>query len=233
MAASRSYSILTSTTKAVREIRQFWNKEAVLMNEVGLETRHTQYEPSEHITGTPLKLCWAGEHKARKALDILLQALPLCKEKVELHVLSKGPRMNSWKALAHKLGLDDVVTFHGFVPREEAFRIMGTSHVFCITSVREDTSTVVFEAFRYGVPIIALDHCGFAAVINENCGIKIPIQSRKQVIRDYARHIDYLATHEEERRRLSSGALERCKDFTWEAKMAVLNEIYSSSQHEN
>lgn len=229
MAANRSYSILTSTTKAVQEIRQFWHKEAVLMNEVGLETRHTRYEPSEHTAGTPLRLCWAGEHKARKALDLLLEALPLCKEKVELHVLSKGPRMNSWKALTHKLGLDNVVTFHGYVPREEAFRIMGTSHVFCITSVREDTSTVVFEAFRYGVPIIALDHCGFAAVINENCGIKIPICGRRQVIRDYARHIDYLATHEEERRRLSAGALERCQDFTWEAKMAVLNEIYQTA----
>lgn len=230
-AAAHSHTILTSTTKAVEEIRTFWNREAILMNEVGLETRHTHYEPSGHEDGTPLRLCWAGEHKARKALDLLLQALPHCKEKVELHVLSSGPRMKAWQALSHRLGLDDIVTFHGFVPREEAFHIMGTSHVFCITSVREDTSTVVFEAFRYGVPIIALDHCGFAAVINDDCGIKIPIRNRKQVIHDYARHIDYLATHEPERRRLSAGALNRCKDFTWEAKMAVLNDIYRATQN--
>lgn len=106
---------------------------------------------------------------------------------------------------------------------------MSTSHVFCITSVREDTSTVVFEAFRYGLPIIALDHCGFATVINETCGIKIPINSRSQVIGDYARHLDYLATHEEERRQLSQGALERCRDFTWDAKMVVLNELYGKA----
>lgn len=137
--------------------------------------------------------------------------------------------MNAWKALTHKLGLDNVVIFHGYVPREEAFRITGTSHVFCITSVREDTSIVVFEVFRYGVPIIALEYCGFATVINENCGIKIPICGRRQVIRDYVRHIDYLATNEEERRRISAGALERCQDFTCEAKMAVLNEIYQTA----
>lgn len=82
--------------------------------------------------------------------------------------------MEAWKALSHKLGLDDVVTFHGFVPREEAFRIMSTSHVFCITSVREDTSTVVFEAFRYGLPIIALDHCGFATVITPTAASRFP-----------------------------------------------------------
>ena len=106
---------------------------------------------------------------------------------------------------------------------------MGTSHVFCITSVREDTSTVVFEAFRYGLPIVALDHCGFATVINETCGIKIPIQSRKQVIEDYARHLDYLASHEGERQALSRGALTRCADYTWEAKMDTINDIYSKA----
>ncbi|MBQ5665356.1 MAG: glycosyltransferase family 4 protein, partial [Akkermansia sp.] len=156
-------------------------------------------------------------------------ALPLCKEKMELHVLSKGPRMQAWKKLTSKLGLDNIVTFHGFVPREEAFHIMGTSHVFCITSVREDTSTVVFEAFRYGLPIVALDHCGFATVINETCGIKIPIQSRKQVIEDYARHLDYLASHEGERQALSRGALTRCADYTWEAKMDTINDIYNKA----
>lgn len=93
---------------------------------------------------------------------------------MELHVLSKGPRMEAWKALSHKLGLDNVVTFHGFVPREEAFHIMSTSHVFCITSVREDTSTVVFEAFRYGLPIIAPDHCGFATVITPTAASRFP-----------------------------------------------------------
>ncbi|MDO4750792.1 MAG: glycosyltransferase family 4 protein [Akkermansia sp.] len=228
-AAAHSHTILTSTTKAVEEISAFWQREAVLMNEVGLETNHTKYEPSVHERGTPLRICWAGEHIPRKALDLLLHALPRCKEKVELHVLSRGPRMAAWKTLAHKLGLDEVVTFHGFVPREEAFRIMATSHVFCITSVREDTSTVVFEAFRYGLPIIALDHCGFSTVIDDSSGIKIPIQSRKQVIADYARHLDFLASHEEERRRLSSGALARCEKFTWDAKMEVLNDIYAKA----
>lgn len=228
-AARHSAVILTSTTKAVEEIRAFWGREAVLMNEVGLETSHTQHAPSTHAPGTPLRICWAGEHIPRKALDLLLHALPQCKEKMELHVLSKGPRMEAWKHLTHQLGLDNVVTFHGFVPREDAFRIMSSSHVFCITSVREDTSTVVFEAFRYGLPIIALDHCGFSTVIDETSGIKIPINSRKQVIADYARHLDYLATHEEERQLLSQGALARCQQFTWDEKMEVINRLYADA----
>ncbi len=229
-AAKHSHTILTSTTKAVQEIHNFWHKDAILMNEVGLETNHTAYQPSKRENNEPLRICWAGEHIPRKALDLLLLALPLCKEKVELHVLSKGPRMASWKKLTRKLGLNHIVTFHGFVPREDAYRIMSSSHVFCITSIREDTSTVVFEAFRYGLPIIAPDHCGFSTVIDDTCGIKIPIHSKSQVISDYARHLDYLATNEHIRRKLSNGALERCKLFTWDAKMKILNEIYRTAQ---
>lgn len=228
-AAVHSHTIFTSTTKAVQEIDNFWQRKAILMNEVGLETHHPTHSPVEHLSDTPLQICWAGEHIPRKALDILLHALTQCNEKMELHVLSKGPRSQAWKSMAHQLGLNNIVTFHGFLPREEAFRIMATSHVFCITSVREDTSTVVFEAFRYGLPIIAMDHCGFSTVIDESCGIKIPIFSKKQVIRDYARHLDYLATHEPERKRLSTGAIERCKLFTWDAKMQVINEVYASA----
>ncbi len=228
-AAAHSHTILTSTTMAQKEIKDFWKRDAILMNEVGYEDRHSPQTPAVHEEGTPLRICWAGEHIPRKALDLLLKALTQTTQPMELHVLSKGPRTMAWKKLTQDLGLSDKVTFHGFVARDEAFRIMGSCHVFCITSIREDTSTVVFEAFRYGMPIIALDHCGFATVINESCGIKIPIQSKKQVIADYARHLDYLATHEEQRQQLSVGALSRCADFTWENKVETLCQIYKEA----
>lgn len=225
-AAAHAHTILTSTYDGMNAIRDNWHREAELMNEVGLETRHAAHTPTVHHAGTPLRICWAGNHEPRKALDILLRALSLCKEPMELHVLSKGPRTEAWKKLAHELGLDGVVTFHGFLPREEAFSVMADSHVFAITSVREDTSTVVFEAFRYGLPIIVMDHCGFAAVVNDSCGVKIPIRSLSQVIKTYAEKLDYLATHEEERRARSAGAVLRCHDFTWQGKMEKLNRIY-------
>lgn len=228
-AAAKAHTILTSTYDGMQAIRRHWHREAVLMNEVGLETRHAPHTPVPHQEGTPLRICWAGNHEPRKALDILLRALPLCKHPMELHVLSKGPRTEAWKALSRELGVDNMVTFHGFLPREEAFSVMANSHVFAITSVREDTSTVVFEAFRYGLPIVVMDHCGFAAVVNETCGVKIPIRSLPQVISDYAHHLDYLATHEDERQAMSRGAVARCNDFTWEGKMKELNRIYADA----
>lgn len=228
-AAAHSHTILTSTHDGMEAIRKNWHREAVLMNEVGLETRHAPHTPVAHEPGTPLRVCWAGVHEPRKALDILLRALTKCKQPIEVHVLSKGPRTEAWKKLARKLGVADKVIFHGFLPREEAFSVMANSHAFAITSVREDTSTVVFEAFRYGLPIVVMDHCGFAAVVNDSCGIKIPIQTLQQVIDAYAENLDYLATHEEERQEKSRGAVARCNDFTWEGKMECLDRIYADA----
>lgn len=230
-AARAASAILVSTKDGMEAVRRFWRRDAYFMSEVGLENSsfpHSVEGGVCHEKGTPLRICWAGEHIPRKALDLLLRALPFCKERMELHVLSKGPRMTAWKKLTRRLGLDDRVTFHGFVEWEEAFRIMGRSHVFCITSVREDTSTVVFEAFRRSLPIIAQDHCGFSTAIDDTCGIKIPIRSLSQVIEDYARSLDFLAAHEDVRQRLAAGALERCRHFTWGSKMQMLNKIYSN-----
>lgn len=228
-AAEHAHTILTSTVSAVADIKRFWHRDSILMHEVGYEPRHATFPPTPHEPGTPLRVCWAGEHVSRKALDLLLRALPQCKEDIEVHVLNQGKCTEGWKKLAKKMKVEDRVMFHGRVPWEDVFRIMGSCHVFCLTSLREETSTVVFEAFRYGLPIVAPDHCGFASVINENCGIKIPIHSAAQVLSDYARHLDYLATHEEERARLSAGALARCMDYTWEAKLTELNKVYAAA----
>jgi glycosyltransferase involved in cell wall biosynthesis len=49
------------------------------------------------------------------------------------------------------------------------------------------------------------------------------------VVADYAKHLDYLATHEEERRKKSQGALDICQKFTWEKKMEFLNQVYEKA----
>ena len=228
-AAAHTHTILTKTKQDVEDIRNFWNKDSQILTEVGFETRHQTYEPQAHEPGTPLEVCWAGVHEPRKNLELLLHALTLCKEPMRVHVMSKGWPTPIYKKLAAKLGVADKVIFHGFLPREESFKVMSSSHVFVITSVRDDTPTVLFEAFRYGLPVIAIDHAGFGAILDDTCGCKIPIHSFKQVVADYAKHLDYLATHEEERRKKSQGALDICKKFTWEKKMEFLNQVYEKA----
>ena len=132
--------------------------------------------------------------------------------------------------MALKYKLNGRIIFHGNLPHQEVSRYMAESHVFCITSLSEGgTTTVVMEALQHGLPTIALDHCGFSTVINESCGIKIPISSRSQIIQHLAEQIDVLASNEELRYSLALGAQERSKIFSWDAKMEQLNRIYESA----
>jgi glycosyltransferase involved in cell wall biosynthesis len=49
------------------------------------------------------------------------------------------------------------------------------------------------------------------------------------VVADYAKHLDYLASNEDERRKKSQGAIDICQKYTWDKKMEFLNSIYENA----
>lgn len=129
------------------------------------------------------------------------------------------------KSLAEKKGLKNIV-WYGWMERDKAIEVMKGCHLFCITSMADLTSTVLLEALSYGLPVIAMNRFGFANTITEECGIKIDILSKAQVVRDFAVAIDILYENENKRQTLSKGAFERAKEFSWEKKAEVINDIY-------
>jgi len=227
--APRAHAIITCNSDFSKEIVKHWQVETHIIPEVGITPITENLLPSKKDSNSPIEICWAGVLEPRKSLDILLKAISICNSPIHINVLGNGPCFKKWQKLAKKLNLEDRVTFHGRLPHEEVYKKMKESDIFCITSISEGgTTTVVAEALRMGLPIIALDHCGFSSAINEKCGIKIPIISKKQIISDYARYIDFLASDADARRKLSEGAIERSKIFSWEEKMARINNIYTS-----
>lgn len=106
--------------------------------------------------------------------------------------------------------------------------IMSACDVFVITSLSDATSTVLLEALSMGLPVVATNHLGFANVITDACGIKIDLKNHKQVIRDFAFAIEKLEGDEKYRQKLSLGALERAKDFSWESKIDLIDKIYQN-----
>lgn len=108
---------------------------------------------------------------------------------------------------------------------------MQNSHLFVITSLSDATSTVLLEALSLGLPVVTLNHLGFSNVVNNDCGIKININTKQQVITDLAQAIKKLCQNETERIRLAQGALKRSADFTWEEKAILINNIYQEIIH--
>ncbi len=207
--------------------RRHWGVTGTVMPEVGLPCEPLIDVPQRKLD-EPLRIVWTGLHVPRKALNLGLQALSLLPSSLEweLHVLGEGPRSVAWKKLARRLGLMERCHFHGWLEREKALSIMKNGHLLLITSLRDLTSTVTVEALAFGLPVICLDHCGFAEVVDESCGIRIPVTTPQKVVQGLAKAVEELARDESFRYQLARGALNRARDFDWDRKGRVVDRCY-------
>jgi len=207
--------------------QRYWGCPSTVMAEVGLPPAPT-HVPEQRVEGTPLRLIWSGQHTAGKALNLALEALANLPADLawELCVLGKGRRASSWEQLCERLGLTDRVAFHGWLPREVALEMTASCHLLLITSLRDLTSTVSIEALALGLPIVCLDHCGFAAVVDESCGVRVPVTKPPEVLRGLAAAVERLGRDEELRYRLAKGAVHRARAFSWDAKAEQVDRIY-------
>lgn len=233
LAARHAKTIFISDRAGATVVKRIWRREPEYMCEIGCRADSFARDIQKHVSGTPLRICWAGNFLPLKALQFLLHALMYVKNPVMVEVLGAGVMWKKWTDLAHSLKVDEKVHFNGMVSRSKVLEVMSTCHVMCMTTIHEGgTGTVTLEALQNALPIIALDHCAFAAVINENCGIKVPLGKYEDIVRQLALSIDMLAENEELRQKLARGAIERAKEFTWERKMSQLNECYMKAVDE-
>lgn len=206
---------------------RYWGCTSNVLSEVGLPREPLQ-QIRERAHTEPLRLVWTGQHKPGKALDLGLRALGRLPADVEwrLDVLGTGRRTAAWERLAKRLNISTRCHFRGWLPREQALEIMQSAHVMLITSLRDLTSTVTVEALALGLPIVCLDHCGFANAVDDTCGVKIPVSTPSNAIAAMAQAIAQLARNEGKRRVLARGALLRANLYRWEDKAETVTRIY-------
>lgn len=228
-AASRDKSFLIASTEDDRkQIKRYWNRDSALIPEVGQELIPADI-PLARSNGEPLRIAWSGEHEARKALNILLKGLRHAPPEFrwQLSILGSGRMTQKWKTLACKYGIDENCIWHNWMQKAAAHEIMRRSHVLCITSIKDLTSTVTMEALSFGLPVICIDHCGFGNVVNESCGIKIPVDYPSKVSSGFMNALLTLYSDETYRVKLANGALKRVTDFGWEKKAQEITRIYN------
>lgn len=226
--------LLAATPENQISALAYWGCASTVVTEVGLPCE-TVGSISGRPRDEPLRVVWTGQHTPGKALNLGLVALATLPDTVpwDLHVLGKGHRTAVWQRMADRLGVSARCRFHGWLPRDQALGVMKSAHVMLITSLRDLTSTVAIEALALGLPIVCLDHCGFAHVVDETCGIKVPVNTPVQVIKGLADAITLLATDESLRQRLANGAVRRAESFAWSKKIDVLNSIYANKLAES
>lgn len=159
-----------------------------------------------------------------KGIDIVLQAM--CRvlsngTRCKCIIIGDGPLRGELLQMAASLGLSHCVMFEGFQPDVRPY--LQAASAFILTSHLEGLPLSVLEAMACGLPCIVSDVGGTSeAVLNHITGLIVPDGSAKEA----AQAIEYLASHPEERARMSHQARARvCQDFDVEHAMEALKEV--------
>ena len=114
-----------------------------------------QYK-NESREWTPARIFSVGRIVHQKGLDLGLRALAHLKD-LDWHwaIAGDGPQLDALKSLTNELGLNDRVTFLGWLSREELIQWYHHSNLFLFPSRHEGMPNAVLEAMSSGLPVVA------------------------------------------------------------------------------
>lgn len=156
-----------------------------------------------------------------KACDLALRgAAPLLRNDLaRFSVFGDGPERNRLEQLARSLGIDQAVSFFGWVSHAEVLKRLGSADVLVFPSVRDFGAGVVFEALASGaVPVVA-DFGGPGDIVHPEVGRKVSLTNESDVVSQMEKILTELAGNPDLLNRLrQQGMAYARKRLTWEAK---------------
>lgn len=230
-AARRASLVLVANSTNQADFERVLGKRAPVFCETG-SPYFAADENSERTprssTDRPLRLMWAGNLHAFKALPLLLQAISLLPTAcaTQLRIVGAGPQQLRWQRLADRWGVADRIEWIGHVPDREMQKQYKWADVFVFTSLRDTSGNVIFEALASGIPVLAADHQGVGDIVTNECGIKITVDTPREMAKQYRDAIIALAEDPTRREQLSAGALRRAAEYAWPEQGKRMRDYY-------
>lgn len=220
--------LMTATSENQHKFKEIYNKDSICLPENcitgGISLNEDKFKnPSKY------NIMVIGRLDANKSVGILLEALIKVSRREMLHVdiVGDGPLRDRLQHYASRHGLEELITWHGQLPRHQAVQLFNSAHLHVITSVSEGNPTTIWEAMSYGVPTLSFDHCGMHDTLCDRCGIRVPIARHYNGCVDaLARAINDLLDHPARFRQLADGTVQCAKHYTWDEREKFLNNLY-------
>jgi len=183
--------------------------------------------------GEPVRVLQACRFLEKKGLDVTLHALRWLKDEAVpafLTLAGEGPEELSLRALARDLGIEDRISFAGFLGQEQLEEKYRRHHVFVHPSRttaegdREGIPNAVLEAMAHGLPVVSTRHSGIPeAVTNGHDGVLVERADPALLAGALRELIDDSAAYERLSRNAHDTVLKR---FSLAANAAALETIY-------
>jgi glycosyltransferase involved in cell wall biosynthesis len=179
--------------------------------------------------GDVFRVLYVGRITPSKGLAIVIRALAkLHNKNVNLTVYGKGPYALEYQRMAEDLGLTDQIAWKGFVPNRKLVHAYCQADAFVFPSLKEPTGIALTEAMTAGLPILCANVGGPAFLVGEDCGIKIPVISKEQMVSDLAKAMNRLMENPVERTLMGRNAQRRARtEFSWDAVIRKMIRVYN------
>lgn len=148
--------------------------------------------------------------------------------KHRLLMVGDGPERERIEALRDEHDLSDCVELLGWKTQAEVGELMRSADVFCFPSIRELGAGVVVEAMACGLALAVVNYGAPGGLVDDSCGIRIPLGSKEELIERYATELGALAQDDERLRAYGAAAHERAlRVYSWDAKARRTLEVYA------
>lgn len=192
--------------------------------------KHISYDTDElmakkrdmaHKAGAPTIL-WEGRMIRLKRADLLIRAVAVLKEKgykMSVTLVGDGDEKDNLIALSKKLGVDDIVSFEGFLSPDEARRKMSENLIYVMTSNHlEGWGSVIYESLNAGCAVVASHVCGATPwLVRDN---ETGLVFRSGSVESLASKLEKLLKDEELITRLGTAAYEQMSR-SWNPEVAA------------
>ena len=223
-------ALIYTKTDNTKKFIPYKNKTTTFL-EIGIDS----VEPSQrtyNFQHPTFRILYVGQIIYMKGIDIAIASFKRFQDQTnsetQLFFVGKGEYMDHVKSSIKKLNIEHIVNLIDWMPQHKLKEFYQTSNIFLFPSLHDSSGNVVLEALSYGLPVICLDLGGPGQIVNENCGRVISTKGKteEEVIQSMSDTILELQQNPTLLKRLSEGAIQRAREFTWEKTVArVYNEI--------
>lgn len=149
-------------------------------------------EPKEWDFHKPVVIGSFGRFVKQKGYEYLLDAIALLKNRgynIKLILGGSGEDEPHLKNKAKEIGIDDIVTFPGWVKDKEKF--FAEIDIFCLSSIHEPFGIVLLEAIEHSKPIVSTNSEGPREILDHGIdSLLVSMNSSEDLAEKLADFID-------------------------------------------
>jgi glycosyltransferase involved in cell wall biosynthesis len=191
--------------------------------------------PSAAARSRTPRIVVLGRLVPHKRVEIVIRAAAALRDRfpdLEVDVVGRGWWADELAGLARRLGVEDIVTFHGFVDEQAKADLLARAWVGALPSVKEGWGLSVVEAASHGTPSVAFSGAGGLAesILDGQTGVLVDGDDDA-----YVAALTDLLADPERCAVLGRQAQAYAAEFSWDATAAtvarVLAEVTDPTRH--